>query len=136
MTAVIPFHPFPPMATVTLRDLVVHENKEARTLVRASSVCLADRRRVLQAAFVPQRVLAACDLELAAFAQIALEDLAVISDVLDDLVGPVIGEADAGSEIALFAKQAYYFRICGARLLLIDVLLRHTEFFGVEESVV
>src|SRR6202789_3265115 len=47
---------------------------------------LPNRRRVLQAALVPQSVQPALDLERRAFADIALEGFAVIADRLDDPV--------------------------------------------------
>ena len=59
-------------------------NAASRPVARRS----ADRRRVLEAALRPQRVEAAGDLERRARADIALEDLAVIADRLDDVVRP------------------------------------------------
>src|SRR5690606_30192354 len=69
---------------------------------------LADRHAVLQAALGPQRVDAAGDLERAARADIALEDLAVIAGRLDDLDHPVVVEAEIGADLGfgLGAEQA------------------------------
>src|SRR5687768_6775210 len=60
----------------------------------------ADRHRVLQAAVRPERVQAALDLERRAHADVALEDLAVIADLLDDLVAPLIGQAQVRAHVA------------------------------------
>src|SRR5689334_15850812 len=43
----------------------------------------ANRRRVLQAAILPQGVLAALDLERRVLADVAVEDLAVVAHLLD-----------------------------------------------------
>ena len=59
----------------------------------------------MQAALGPQGVLAALDLQLGSFADVALEALAVIADVLDDPVGPVVGQAD-GLAVLAFAFRA------------------------------
>ena len=49
-----------------------------------SGTRLADRDAVLQAALRPEGVLAALDLQLRALADVLLEALAVVADVLDD----------------------------------------------------
>src|SRR5471030_2805217 len=59
-----------------------------------SDLWLADRRRVLQAAVLPQSVQAAVDLEHRARADIALEALAVVTDQLDDVVDPLLVEPE------------------------------------------
>src|SRR6185437_1691499 len=61
----------------------------------------SDRRGVLQAALVPQGVQAAADLDRRAHADIALEDLSIVADRLDDAIGPIIGEAKPLAEPAL-----------------------------------
>src|SRR5215475_11227691 len=50
---------------------------------------LADRRGVLQAALGPQPVEPSLDLERRAHAEVALEALAVVPDLLDDVVDPL-----------------------------------------------
>src|ERR1043166_67220 len=69
---------------------------------------LADRRGVLQAALVPQAVHAARDLERRALPDVLLEHLAVIPDVLDDAVGPVLGKTELLAVIAFGAEQALH----------------------------
>src|ERR1700684_1097022 len=64
-----------------------------------------DRRGGLPSALVPERVQAAGDLDRRAHAHVALENLAVIADVLDDAIGPIVGEAEALAETALDAEQ-------------------------------
>src|SRR5476649_804104 len=59
-----------------------------------AALYLADWRRVLQAAFLPQLVQAAVDLEDRARADIALEALAVVTDQLDDVVDPLLVEPE------------------------------------------
>ena len=61
---------------------------------RRSSCRSPDRRRVLDAALGPEPVEAAADAELGAGADIALEHLAVVADVLDDAHDPVLGQAE------------------------------------------
>jgi len=63
-------------------------------LFRFDDCDLADRRSVLQAALGPQRILAAGDLERRALADIALEHLAVVTDLLDDRVDPLLVDAE------------------------------------------
>src|SRR5581483_6844719 len=53
------------------------------------SPALADRRRVLQAALAPERVEATLQLQGRLRAHVALVDVAVVPDLLDDLIGPV-----------------------------------------------
>src|SRR5436305_148787 len=100
---------------------------EGRHRVRGHSS--PKRRREQQAAILPQPVLAARQTEPRAFAEMALEDLAIISDLLDRLIGPVGGEAVLLSEIVADAKQAFDLRHL-AFLHLVDVRLRDTELFG------
>ncbi len=97
---------------------------------------LADWRRVLDTALVPQSVETACDLQRAACTDVAIEDFAVIAHALDDIIGPVIGQAEVGADRrALFdAEEALDIRVC--RILhLVDVLLRDPEFFGVHKRI-
>src|SRR5262245_10183448 len=60
-----------------------------------------DRRRVLNATLGPQPVDAAADAEPRAAPNIALEDLTVIADMLDDTHCPVLGQTELLTEIAL-----------------------------------
>src|SRR5438270_9855688 len=72
---------------------------------------LTHRRCVHDAALGPQRVEAAGDLERRALADVALERLAVVTDVLDDAVDPVLGQAELLAERVLHAEQAADFRV-------------------------
>src|ERR1051326_3039882 len=101
----------------------------ARTLERAimapigrATVRSAHRQPVLQAALGPQRIEPARDLERRALAYIAIETLTVIADVLDDAVGPIVGQSERLPELAFNAKQPPHFRI-GRFELLVDVAL-------------
>src|SRR5215813_11377195 len=58
----------------------------APRLMAGSPYGSADRRGVLQAALGPQHVEAARDLERRALTDVALEDLAVVADMLDDAI--------------------------------------------------
>src|SRR5208282_312945 len=73
----------------------------------------ANRRPVLQTALRPQCVEAAHDLQRRALADVALETFAVIADVLDDAVRPIVGEAERFTILALAAEQPPRFRIAG-----------------------
>src|SRR5205809_4011028 len=59
-----------------------------RSPVRISIGCSADRHRVDQPALGPQIVVAALDFERRAEPEMLVEDLAVIADRLDCVVGP------------------------------------------------
>src|SRR5205814_8417388 len=54
----------------------------------------AERDRVHQPAVGPQRILAALELQPCVLADIALEAVAVIPDLLDDVVHPLLVDAD------------------------------------------
>src|SRR5262245_59045561 len=71
----------------------------------------SDRRRVLDAALGPEPVQAAADAELGACADIAVEDLTVVADLLHDAHHPVLAQAELFSEIALDAEQPADFRL-------------------------
>src|SRR5690242_13469835 len=83
------------------------------TRLQRSAGLLSYGRRVLQAAFGPQRVEAAFDLERGAFAPVALEHLAVVSDVPHDAHHPVLGEPELFAVIALGADQLLDVGILG-----------------------
>src|SRR6202034_1595052 len=74
---------------------------------------LAYRRRVLQAALHPQRVQPARNLQRRPLAEIPLEALAVIPDMLDDSIGPVVGEAERFAVLAFGAKEPLRLRLVG-----------------------
>lgn len=76
----------------------------------------------MQAALGPKRVLATLDLQRRAGANVTVEDFAVVADLLDDVVGPVVRHAEIGTDLGAFfsAKQTLDIRV-GAVLLLVDV---------------
>src|SRR3954454_4956438 len=82
-----------------------------------------------QPAVLPELVLPAREAEPRAFAEVALEDLGVVSDLLGRLVSPVAREAVLLSEIIAHAEQALDLRYL-ALLHLVDIRLRDAEFFG------
>src|SRR4029450_10535132 len=55
---------------------------------------LPNRRGVLQAALGPELVQATVDLEQGVLADIAVEALAVVTDLLDDVVDPLLVDAE------------------------------------------
>src|SRR5262249_14829014 len=76
-------------------------------LQRITSIAnLPDRRRVLDAALGPEPIDAAADAELRPRSHIALEDFAIVADLLDDAHHPVLGQTELLAEIALDAQQA------------------------------
>src|SRR5215831_16674378 len=91
----------------------------------------ADRRCVLQPALGPQCVQSARDLERRALADVALEHLAVISDMLDDAIHPILGQAELLAERTLDPEQALDLRIVGLHLV-VDIRLGDVELLGVD----
>src|SRR5436305_14709281 len=91
----------------------------------------ADRRRVLETAFIPEIVQTAIDAERRARADVAIKHLAVIADGLYDPDDPALGHAKLFTEIAIAAEDAFQLRIFQFGLL-IDVLRGHAELFGGE----
>src|SRR4051812_36386934 len=71
----------------------------------------AERDRVHQAALGPQPVEAALQLQRAALADIALEDLGVIADRLEGIERPGIVESEPGAELAAGAEQSLRRRV-------------------------
>src|SRR5690606_5734137 len=93
---------------------------------------LADRSGVLQTAIGPQRIEAALKTNVGVHANIAFERFAVVTDQLDDLVGPVLGQSDRGTEVAFNAEQTLDGRIVRAEHL-IDIGLGHAQFLSLEQ---
>src|SRR5262245_39873223 len=67
---------------------------------------LADRRRVLQSPFGPERVKTAGNLQRRVLANIAFEAFAVVSNQLDDAHGPVLGQTKLLTVIAFRPNEA------------------------------
>src|ERR1700738_667480 len=90
--------------------------------------CLLDWRSIKKPTFRPQRVHAALDLQWRAFTEIAVENLAIIADELDDAIRPLRVESHRFAEVAFKSEQSPDLRVFGCRLF-IDVLGRHAQFF-------
>src|SRR5215471_8348543 len=100
-----------------------------------ADLALANRRTVLQPALGPQRIEAADDLQGRALTEIALEGLAVIADILDDPIRPIVGEAHPFAILALNAEQAPRLRIVRFQFL-VDVGFVDAELFCIEHDIV
>src|ERR1700721_4201096 len=70
-----------------------------------------DRRRVLDAAGVPELIESARNPELRSAADIALIDFAVIADMPDDARGPVLGQAEVLAIGAFGSDHAHHVRL-------------------------
>src|SRR3954454_23877281 len=120
------FHPtFSPHASTVTKKAGWHATRPPAYNLLVS----ADRRGVLQATLGPQPVEPARDLERRPLPDVLLEYLAVISDVLDDPVAPVLGEAELLAIVTFGAKQALHVGIGGFHLL-IDVRFGHAQLLG------
>src|ERR1700719_2417640 len=93
----------------------------------------AERRPVLQAALGPQRVETAHDLQRRTLADVAFENFAVIADVLDDAIDPVVGEPERLAVLTLGAEHPPGLRIVGFQFV-VDVGLGHAELLGVNHG--
>src|SRR5439155_4607854 len=92
----------------------------------------ADRRRVLNAALVPELIEAAGNSELGAGTDVAIERFAVIADRLDDADHPILGQAELLTEIAVGAEHPLELRLVRRFRQVIDVLLGDAKFFGID----
>src|SRR5205085_2480911 len=82
----------------------------------------ADRRSVDQAAFGPEVVVAAFELERRAQAEMLVENLAVIADRLDCVVGPFLVESEGLAHSRRGAEDALDVRVLVLGHL-VDILL-------------
>src|ERR1700732_3324974 len=78
--------------------------------------CLLDWRSIKKPTFRPQRVHAALDLQWRAFTEIAVENLAIIADELDDAIRPFRVESHRFAEVAFKSEQTPDLRVFGCRL--------------------
>src|ERR1043166_694503 len=76
-----------------------------------STLPSADRRGVLKPALGPEPVQATCDLERRALPDVLLEDLAIVPDMLDDAIGPVLGQSELLAVVPFSAEQALDVRV-------------------------
>src|SRR5689334_1679090 len=93
----------------------------------------AHGRRVHDAALGPQGVQPTRNLERRALPDIALEHLAVVADVLEDAIAPVLGEAELLAECILRAEQTANVGILGLELL-VDIRLGDVELLGIDHG--
>src|SRR5467141_2120789 len=91
---------------------------------------LAQRRRVHQSALVPQAVQAALEAERL---EVRVEALAVIADLLHDLVGPPVVHAEQRAQVAARAGEALDRRARALRLR-VDVPRAQAELLGLEHG--
>src|SRR5580704_10749615 len=91
------------------------------------------RNRVHQAAVGPQRVLAALELERRVDANIALEALAVVPDLLDDVVHPLLVDTDGLAVAWRDAQEALDGRIVALQHL-VDVLRGDPQLLGLDHA--
>src|SRR6188508_2639458 len=101
---------------------------------KRSSKMLADRRRVLQAALRPQLVQAALDLERAAGADMLVEALAVVTDLLDDVVDPLLVDPERLAHARRDAEDALDRRVLALQHL-VDVLGVDAVLLGLEHRI-
>ena len=95
---------------------------------------LAERRRVENSAVRPQVVVAAREADGRLGADVALVDLAVVAHALDDVVGPVLREAEHATQVAFLTEKALDLGV--VRFLHgVDVLGSEAEFLGDDERV-
>src|SRR5262249_42555459 len=94
------------------------------TALRVTGACRpsADRRRVHDAALVPERIEASLQAQWRLRPKIALEHIAVIAHLLHDLIGPIGLEAEQLAHIVLlfYTEQAAYAGVRRA-LHLVDI---------------
>src|SRR3990167_1440347 len=93
----------------------------------------ADWWGVLQAALRPQLVHAAIDLEDAVLADVAVEALAVVTDLLDDVVDPLLVEAERLAHARRDAEDALDRRVVALQHL-VDVLGVDAVLLGLEHG--
>src|SRR5581483_9487009 len=93
----------------------------------------SERGCVEEAAVFPERVQAARKTEARLGAEIALEDLAVIADLLDRLIGPVGTETILLAEIVADAQEALHLGIGRACLDVVDIGGGDAELLGGDE---
>src|SRR5215467_4662711 len=101
--------------------------------VHRTELVSPDRRRVLNATLGPQPVDATTDAEPRTAPDIALEDLTVVADMLDDAHHPVLGQAELLAEIALGPDQPLDLRHVRLQRF-IHILGIHAELLGIDHG--
>src|SRR4029077_1784565 len=92
---------------------------------------LANWGCVLQAALRPQCILTAGDLERRAHADVALEHLAVVTDLLDDVVDPLLVDAERLAHARSDAEDALDGGVVALQHL-VDVLRGDAVLLGLD----
>src|SRR5688572_27117604 len=95
---------------------------------------LPDRRGVLQAALGPQLVQAAVDLERRLRAEVAVEALAVVTDLLDDGVDPLLVDPQRLAHAGRDAEDALDGGVVALKHL-VDVLGIDTVLLGLDHGI-
>src|SRR5476649_1274042 len=91
-------------------------------------------RCVLNAALVPQSVQTTVDCERGAFAQVALEDFTVVTDLADDLDDPVLRQLQVFAVFTVATQQTSNVRVPGGLGFLDNVFRGDASFFSVEHG--
>src|SRR5579883_2138407 len=101
-----------------------------------SSPCqlLADRRRVHQAALRPKFVEAPRNIERRLLAHILLIHLAIVTNLLDNFVGPVARNAETLRRGGVAAQEEFSLRRSVLQLV-VDILRGDAEFFSCDHSI-
>src|SRR6266851_5621349 len=94
----------------------------------------ADRYCIHQATACPQIVEAALEFELGILAEVAVEDLAVIADQLDLVIGPFLVEPERLTHARGDAEHALDVGIVALRHV-VDVFRRNLLFFRLDQRV-
>src|SRR5699024_8965067 len=91
-----------------------------------------DGHRVLDTAFCPERIHAPLETERAAFTDGAIEDLTVVTNLLDDLITKVGRQPQSRAHVAGYTQQTLDLRIAGVEHL-VDVFGSNTELLGPDQ---
>ena len=93
----------------------------------------ADRHGVHQAAFRPELVEAARQVEGGVRAEVLGPGFAVVADLLNNTIRPVLVEAEHAAHVLAGADQALHVGVGGRLAEFVDVRLRDAQLFGAQE---
>src|SRR5262249_12728476 len=93
----------------------------------------AARWRVLDAALGPQLVQPAVDLERRAHADVALKRFAVVADLLDDVNGPILGQAELLTVVAFSSDETLDLRVWRLHRL-VEGLRGNAKLLGIDHG--
>src|SRR5690349_12154225 len=96
----------------------------------------ADRQCVHLAALAPQRIDAALELQCRALTDVALVDVAVVPDLLDDVVEPLLAQPQRLAVARIDAQQCAQRRVGQLAPQRIDVLRADRALLGLDHRVV